>query len=76
VKNNGHDFLKMSKEEFEHCRLEMELLKRLANFAKDYKEKRLKPFSSFKSLSKMLKNYGFKSESIETIPLFFFQTEF
>jgi len=40
----GRDFLKTSKEEFEHCGLEMGPAKRLADFAKDCKEKKLRPF--------------------------------
>ena len=53
----GHDFLKMSKEEFLSYGLLDSSAKRLANFAKECKEKKLRAFSSYKTkknLSKVL----------------------
>ncbi|PKK57606.1 hypothetical protein RhiirC2_763856, partial [Rhizophagus irregularis] len=61
----GRDFLKTSKEEFEHYGLEMGLAKRLANFAKECKDKKLKAFSSYLSLSEVLAEYGFDSDAMQ-----------
>ena len=47
---------------------------RLAKFAKDCKEKKLKAFSSYKSLKEVLKKYGISSDGTDTIPLFSLQT--
>ena len=47
---------------------------RLAKFAKDCKEKKLKAFSSYRSLKEVLKNYGIDSNGTDTIPLFTLQT--
>ncbi|GBC14895.1 hypothetical protein GLOIN_2v1695250 [Rhizophagus irregularis DAOM 181602=DAOM 197198] len=66
----GRDFLKTSKEEFEHCGLEMGPAKRLADFAKECKDKKLKAFSSYLSLSEVLAEYGLDSDGIDSIPLF------
>src|SRR4051794_2367267 len=45
----GRDFLKTSKEEFEHYGMLGGPAKRLADFAKECKEKKLKAFSSYKT---------------------------
>ncbi|PKB92796.1 hypothetical protein RhiirA5_443368 [Rhizophagus irregularis] len=66
----GRDFLKTSKEEFEHYGLEMGLAKRLSNFAKECKNKKLKAFSSYFSLSEVLAEYGLDSDGIDSILLF------
>src|ERR1044072_6123309 len=60
----GRDFLKTSKEEFEHCGLEMGPAKRLADFAKECKDKKLKAFSSYRSLKEVLKKYDIDGNGI------------
>src|SRR3954452_22626888 len=47
---------------------------RLVNFTKEYKNKKLKAFSSYKSLKEVLKKYGIDSNGTDTIPLFSLQT--
>ena len=44
--------------------------KNLADFAKDCKEKKLKAFSSYRSLKEVLAKYDLVSEGTEVIPLF------
>jgi hypothetical protein len=60
----GRDFFKISKEEFKHCGLEIGLAKKLADFTKNCKDKKLR-------LSKVLAKYSYNSDSIDSIPLFF-----
>jgi hypothetical protein len=43
-------------------------------FAKECKEKKLKAFSSYRSLKGVLKKYGIDSNGMDTIPLFTLQT--
>jgi hypothetical protein len=43
---------------------------RLADFAKDCKDKKLRSFSSYLSLSEVLAEYGYDSNGIDSIPLF------
>ena len=47
---------------------------RLVKFAKECKVKKLKAFSSYKSLKEVLKKYGINSNGTDTIPLFSLQT--
>jgi len=70
----GRDFLKTSKEEFEHYGMLGRPTKRLANFAKECKKKKLKAFSSYRSLKEVLIRYGLKSEGTNKILLFSLQT--
>ena len=53
----GRDFLKTSKKEFERYGMLGGPSKRLADFAKDCKEKKLKAFSLYLSLSEVLAEY-------------------
>ncbi|RGB27672.1 hypothetical protein C1646_768798 [Rhizophagus diaphanus] len=46
---NGQNFLDLFQEELEKWRMPGGPAKRLAKFAKDYKEKKLRPFSSYKT---------------------------
>ncbi len=46
----------------------------LVDFAKDCKEKKLKAFSSYRSLKEVLIRYGLESEGTDKIPLFSLQT--
>ena len=64
----GYDFLKTSKEEFEHYGMLGGPAKRLADFAKECKEKKKRAFSSYRSLKEVLEKYGIKSSSITSIP--------
>ena len=47
---------------------------KLADFAKECKEKKLRAFSSYKSLKEVLAKYGINSNGTDTIPLFSLQT--
>ena len=53
---NGRDFLKTTKEEFLSYGMPGGPAKRLADFAKKCKDKKLKAFSSYRSLKEVLKN--------------------
>ena len=66
----GRDFLKTSKEEFERYGMLGGPAKRLAEFAKECKEKKKRSFSSYRSLKEVLAKYGIKSSSITSIPQF------
>jgi hypothetical protein len=69
----GRDFLKTSKEEFERYGMLGGPAKRLAEFAKECKEKKLRSFSSYKTkkeLSEVLRKYGIDSNEITKIPPF------
>ncbi|POG83187.1 hypothetical protein GLOIN_2v1761216 [Rhizophagus irregularis DAOM 181602=DAOM 197198] len=69
-KINGRAFLKTSKEEFERYGLEGGPATNLADFAKECKDKKLKAFSSYLSLSEVLAECGLDSDGIDSIPLF------
>ncbi|RGB21974.1 hypothetical protein C1646_776891 [Rhizophagus diaphanus] len=69
-KINGRAFLKTSKEDFERYGLEGGPATNLADFAKECKEKKLRAFSSYRSLEEVLGKYGIKSNSITSIPQF------
>ena len=69
-KITGRAFLKTSKEEFERYGMLGGPATILADFAKDCKEKKLRSFSSYLSLSEVLAEYGYDSNGIDSIPLF------
>jgi len=69
-KITGRAFLKTSKEEFERYGMLGGPATVLADFAKECKEKKLKAFSSYRSLRDVLADYGYVSDGIEAIPLF------
>jgi hypothetical protein len=46
---------------------------RLAKFAKECKEKKLRAFSTYRSLKEVLAKYGIKSNGTDAIPLFSLQ---
>ncbi|GES98287.1 hypothetical protein GLOIN_2v1869616 [Rhizophagus clarus] len=71
---NGRDFLKTTKEEFLSYGMPGGPAKRLADFAKECKEKKLRAFSTYRSLKEVLAKYGIGSDGTETIPLFSPQT--
>ncbi|CAG8517549.1 6251_t:CDS:2 [Ambispora leptoticha] len=66
----SHDFLKMDKQDFRNCGLEVGPVIRLVNFAKKVKEKKLRAFSSYHSLREVLLKYSLDSDGIESISLF------
>jgi hypothetical protein len=69
----GRDFLKTSKEEFERYGMLGGPAKRLADFAKECKEKKLRSFSSYRSLKEVLAKYGIDGNGTDTIPLFHYK---
>jgi hypothetical protein len=69
-KINGLAFIDITKEELQSYGMKGGPAKNLSKFAKDCKEKKLKAFSSYRSLKEVLKDYDIESEGIEAIPLF------
>src|ERR1043165_5516241 len=67
---NGRDFLKVTEEKLRSYGMAGGPATRLADFAKECKEKKLRAFSSYKSLKEVLEKYGIKSSSITSIPQF------
>src|SRR6266542_5163019 len=67
---NGSNFLDMTKQDFQEYGMKGGPAMTLVKFAKDCKEKKLKAFSSYLSLSEVLAEYGLDSDSIDSIPLF------
>jgi hypothetical protein len=57
-------------EKLERHGMKMGPATRLVKFAKECKEKKLKPFSSYRSLKDVLAKYGLTSEDTEVIPIF------
>ncbi|RIA86005.1 hypothetical protein C1645_829930 [Glomus cerebriforme] len=70
----GREFLKMMKKDFTDIALKARPALRLADFTKKCKDKKLKAFSSYKSLKEVLKKYDIDSNGMDTIPLFSLQT--
>src|SRR3954452_17076147 len=66
-KVNGRDFLKVTEEKLRSYEM---AATRLADFAKDCKEKKLKAFSSYRSLKEVLKKYNIDGNGIVTIRQF------
>ncbi|RIA85577.1 hypothetical protein C1645_830581 [Glomus cerebriforme] len=73
-KVSGRDFLKLTEEKLEHYGMKMGPASRLADFAKECKEKKLKAFFSYKTkadLEKVLQeDYKISSGDITLIPQF------
>src|ERR1051325_11282917 len=69
-KITGRAFLKTSKEEFERYGMLGGPATVLADFAKECKEKKLRAFSTYRSLKEVLAKYGLDSDGIDSIPLF------
>ena len=67
---NGRDFLKVTEEKLRSIGLALGPATRLADFAKECKEKKLRAFSSYKSLKEVLKKYGIDGNGIGTIRQF------
>ncbi|CAG8479440.1 16991_t:CDS:2, partial [Acaulospora colombiana] len=66
----GHNFLKLSKQDFRDCGFKVGPATTLVEFAKEVKEKKLRAFSSYRSLREVLLKYGFDIDGVEAIPLF------
>ena len=66
----GSNFLDMTEQKFRDCGLKIGPAVTLAKFAKDCKEKKLRSFSSYLSLSEVLAEYGYDSDGIDSISLF------
>jgi hypothetical protein len=71
---NGRDFLKVTEEKLRSYGMAGGPASRIADFAKECKEKKLRAFSSYKSLKEVLARYGIGSNSTDTIPIFSLQT--
>ncbi|PKK43378.1 hypothetical protein RhiirC2_722770, partial [Rhizophagus irregularis] len=69
-KVNGRTFFKITKEELRSAGLGLEPATALVNFAKECKDKKLRSFSSYLSLSEVLAEYGYDSDGIDSILLF------
>ncbi len=67
---SGCDFLKTTKQDFQEYGLKGGPATRLANFAKECKEKKRRAFSTYHSLKEVLAKYGIDSNGTEAIPLF------
>ncbi|CAG8800510.1 1315_t:CDS:2, partial [Gigaspora margarita] len=67
---NGRDFLKITKEELRSYEMPGGPASRLADFAKDLSKRKLRAYSSYKSLKEVLRKYKLDSDGIEIIPLF------
>src|ERR1051326_4684569 len=61
---NGRDFLKVTEEKLRSYGMAGGPATRLADFAKECKEKKKRAFSSYRSLEEVLEKYGIKSSSI------------
>src|SRR3954452_4362025 len=72
-KVNGHTFFKITKEELERHEMKLGSATALVDFAKDCKDKKLKAFSLYLSLSEVLAEYDL-GDDIDSIPLFFSPT--
>ena len=71
---NGYTFFKITKEEYIQDDMARGPATALVNFVKECKNKKLKAFSLYLSLSKMLAEYDLDSDGIDSISLFSFLT--
>ena len=67
---NGRAFINITKEELRDYGMKGGPAKNLADFAKDCKDKKLRAFSTYRSLKEVLAKYDLVSEGTEVIPLF------
>jgi hypothetical protein len=72
-KVNGRAFINITKEELRDYGMKGGPANNLAEFAKECKDKKLKAFSSYKSLKEVLKRYSIDFNGTDTIPLFSLQ---
>src|SRR5436853_1479456 len=73
-KVNGRTFFKITKEELERHEMKLGPATALVDFAKECKDKKLRSFSSYKSLKEVLARYDIGSNGTDTIPIFSLQT--
>jgi len=66
----GQDLFDLTEEKFRSVGLGLGPAMRLVKFSKECKEKKLKVFSTYRSLKEVLAEYDFASEGTEIIPLF------
>src|ERR1044072_4576178 len=71
---NGRAFLNITEEKLRSYGMKGGPASNIAVFAKECKDKKLKAFSSYRSLKEVLKKYGIDSNGTDTIPLFSLQT--
>jgi hypothetical protein len=71
---NGLDFFDLTEEKLERHGMKMGPATRLVKFAKECKDKKLRAFSTYRSLKEVLKKYGIGGNGTDTIPLFSLQT--
>ncbi|KAF0425136.1 hypothetical protein F8M41_006389 [Gigaspora margarita] len=69
-KIRGIDFLDMTKQDFQEYGMKGGPAMRLVKFARDCKDKKLRAFSTYRSLKEVLEKYDLASEGTEIIPLF------
>ncbi|PKK58537.1 hypothetical protein RhiirC2_763360 [Rhizophagus irregularis] len=67
---NGLDFFDLTEEKLERHGMKMGPATRLVKFAKECKDKKLRAFSTYRSLKEVLAEYNLVSEGTEVIPLF------
>jgi hypothetical protein len=73
-KVNGRAFLNITEEKLRSYGMKGGPASNIAVFAKDCKDKKLRSFSSYKSLKEVLARYGIGSDGTDTIPIFSLQT--
>ncbi|PKC58780.1 hypothetical protein RhiirA1_427463 [Rhizophagus irregularis] len=69
-KITGQDFFDLTEEKFRSVGLGLGPASRLVKFAKECKDKKLRAFSTYRSLKEVLEKYDLASEGTEIIPLF------
>src|ERR1044071_3660704 len=69
-KVNGRAFLNITEEKLRSYGMPGGPASNIAVFAKECKEKKLRSFSSYLSLSEVLAEYGYDYDGIDSIPLF------
>ncbi|CAG8814494.1 21246_t:CDS:2 [Gigaspora margarita] len=67
---NGCNFLKISKEKLRNYRIPGGPASRLSDFTKELSKWKLRAYSSYKSLKKVLRKYRLDNNGTEVIPLF------
>ena len=72
---NGRTFFKITKEELERHGMKLGPATALVDFAKECKDKKLRAFSTYRSLKEVLAKYGIKSNGTDAIPLFSLQSQ-
>jgi hypothetical protein len=66
----GRDFLKLTEQKFRDCGFKVGPATRLVGFAKEVKEKKLRAYSTYRSLKEVLQKYNISGDSITSVPQF------